>query len=239
MRSIHVEGQSNWWSFRWITRPWRCPSGISVESIAFHSNSWWGEWKLLYAGNLVVTAEPKEGAVSMFGKREEAMFSRSLKIDVEKTKQMVSGKPLVTRQETERHPCGVWASGFGANSTFCIRCNKWVHGRCLSEHRMMSVVGFRCSTCLQPPRTVSDESIMVKNGTIEEVESFCYLGDVLDRGCTADAAVRARILAAWGKWREISRLICHSAWCLYTTSYALWIRSLASHHEARRSAFEE
>ena len=82
--------------------------------------------------------------------------------------------------------------------------NKWVQTRCSGEHRLASVVGFRCLTCVQPSRNDFDESVMVEDGKIEEVASFCYLGDVLDRGCTVDAAVKARISAAWGKWRENS-----------------------------------
>ena len=50
---------------------------------------------------------------------------------------------------------------------------------------------------------------MTEDGTIEEVESFCYLGDVLDREGGAERAVRARVAAAWKKWREISSLLCN------------------------------
>ena len=32
---------------------------------------------------------------------------------------------------------------------------------------------------------------------------FCYLGDVLDSEGGAERAVRARVAAAWRKWREI------------------------------------
>jgi len=185
-------------------------------------------WELLYADDLVLTAETKERVVGMFGEWKEAMLRRGLKVNIDKTKLLVSGKPLVTRRETGRYPCGVCGSGVGVNAKICIQCNKWVHGRCMGGQRLTSVVPFRCSTCLQPPRTVSDESIMVEDGTIEEVESFCYLGDVLDRDCTADAAMRARISAAWGKWREISSLLCNSGIPLRrrATVYDACIRSV-------------
>ena len=185
-------------------------------------------WELLYADDLVLTAETKEGVISMFEEWKEAMVRRGLRINIDKTKLLVSGKPLVSRRETGRYPCGVCGSGVGANSILCTQCNKWVHGRCSGERRLASVVNFICSTCLQPPRTVSDESIVVEDGTIEEVESFCYLGDVLDRNCTADAAVRARISAAWGKWREISSLLCNGGIPLKkrATVYEACIRSV-------------
>ena len=69
---------------------------------------------------------------------------------------------------------------------------------------------------------------MMKDGKIEESMSFCYLGDVRDRGCTADAAVKARISAAWGKWREISSLLCNNGIPLRrrATVYEACIRSV-------------
>ena len=39
------------------------------------------------------------------------------------------------------------------------------------------------------------------------VTQFCYFGDVLDSEGRADKAVRARVAAAWAKWREISGLL--------------------------------
>ena len=50
---------------------------------------------------------------------------------------------------------------------------------------------------------------MIEDGTIKEVESFCCLGDVLDREGGNERAVRARVAAAWKKWREISSLLCN------------------------------
>ena len=48
--------------------------------------------------------------------------------------------------------------------------------------------------------------IVVEGGVIGVVTQFCYLGDVLDSEGGAERAVRARVAAAWGKWREISWL---------------------------------
>ena len=39
---------------------------------------------------------------------------------------------------------------------------------------------------------------------VGEVKQFCYLGDVLGCGGGAERATRARVWAAWSKWREIS-----------------------------------
>ena len=42
---------------------------------------------------------------------------------------------------------------------------------------------------------------------IEEVLEFCYLGDVLDCEAGVERAVRARVSAAWKKWREMADLL--------------------------------
>ena len=42
---------------------------------------------------------------------------------------------------------------------------------------------------------------------LEEMESFCYLGDVVDKGAEVERAVHMRVAAAWSKWREIAGLL--------------------------------
>ena len=53
-----------------------------------------------------------------------AMVRRGLKVNIDQTKLLVSGKSLVTRRESGRDPCGVCVAGVGANSILCIQCNK-------------------------------------------------------------------------------------------------------------------
>ena len=48
---------------------------------------------------------------------------------------------------------------------------------------------------------------VVEGGVVGVVTQFCYLGDVLDSEGGAERAVRVRVAAAWGKWREISGLL--------------------------------
>ena len=42
---------------------------------------------------------------------------------------------------------------------------------------------------------------------IEEVQEFCYLENVLDCEAGVERAVRARVSAAWKKWREMASLL--------------------------------
>ena len=120
----------------------------------------------------MLTAETKERLVSMFGEWNEVMLRRGLQVNTDKTKLLACGKTLVTRRETGKHLCGACSSVVALNSILCIQCNKWAHGLCSGEQRLTSVAGFRCSTCLQLSINVSNESIMVEYGTVEEVERF-------------------------------------------------------------------
>ena len=47
----------------------------------------------------------------------------------------------------------------------------------------------------------------MERGVVGVVTYFCFLGDVLDSEGGAERAVRARVAAAWGNWREISGLL--------------------------------
>ena len=49
-------------------------------------------WELLYADDLVLTAETKQEVVEMFGRWREAMEYRGLKINLAKTKLLITGK---------------------------------------------------------------------------------------------------------------------------------------------------
>ena len=52
-----------------------------------------------------------------------------------------------------------------------------------------------------------EECVVVEGGVVGVVTQFRYLGDVLDTEGGAEMAVRTRVAAAWGKWREISGLL--------------------------------
>ena len=49
-----------------------------------------GSWRLLYADDLVLTAESKEEVTDMFNRWKEGMEQRGLKINSDKTKSMMT-----------------------------------------------------------------------------------------------------------------------------------------------------
>ena len=68
-------------------------------------------WELLYADDLVLTAETKEEVISMFLKWKEAMEMPGLRVNMSKTKLMVTGKQMTNLLQSGRYPCAVCGQG--------------------------------------------------------------------------------------------------------------------------------
>ena len=166
-------------------------------------------WELLYADDLVLTADSKQRVVDIFNEWRSAMELRGLKINVEKTKLLISGKENVQAAPTGQYPCGICMRGVGANSILCTVYNKWCHHRCTGLNSLSRVANYVCLVCNGTRQNTAavDESIVTSAGTIEEVTKFSYLGDVLGCEGGAEASVRHRIAIAWCKWRELGSLL--------------------------------
>ena len=78
-----------------------------------------GLWDLLYADDLVITAESEEEAVRKF------VWKR-----YRPTMLMVMGRETAVRPQRGRYPCGVCGNGVGANSIRCQSCERGCHQRC-------------------------------------------------------------------------------------------------------------
>ena len=55
------------------------------------------------------------------------MESKGLRMNVAKTKVMISGCSVGKPQEKGKFPCSVCGKGVGSNSIFCSTCKHWVH----------------------------------------------------------------------------------------------------------------
>ena len=170
-------------------------------------------WELLYADDLVLTAESEEEVKEMFNRWKVGMERRGLKINLGKTKFMKTGKEAKEKVQSGRWPCGCCGRGVGVNSILCIDCNKWCHKRCSRLRNLNGVENFRCPSCLgREERMVEEEDgIRVHEYVLKQVDHFCYLGDTLDCEGGVERAVRTRIASAWGKWREIAGLLLNKS----------------------------
>ena len=78
-----------------------------------------------------------------------------MRVNMNKTKVMISEEPEKVRQEAARWPCGVCSKGVGSNSLQCTSCQKWVHKKCSdikgSKSKGMKSIG-KVSGGLSPPK---------------------------------------------------------------------------------------
>ena len=139
------------------------------------------------------------------------MELKGLKVNIEKTKMMRSGKSggeIVKTVKTGRWPCAVCGKGVGANSIQCSDCCGWVHKRCSGARcPLVTIQSFRCRICLTDEGVRSEgermKNLNLENGEVlEGVSKFRYLGAFnLSSICvftTPEPLIHMTLLGGWG-----------------------------------------
>ena len=91
--------------------------------------------EILYADDLVLMSDTLEDLRQRFQRWRNAWEGKRLKVNVGKTKMMVSG----TEGEialSKIDPCGICEKRVGSNAVCCTRCTKWIHGRCTNMKKV-------------------------------------------------------------------------------------------------------
>ena len=192
-------------------------------------------WELLYADDLVLVAETEEELLGKIRSWKLAMEEKGLRVNLAKTKVMKCGKRVVKQvvdSAAVKWPCGVCGKGVGSNSVKCNTCDRWVHKVCSGiKGKLKSVKDFKCSSCVsrksRPESAVEEgceltsveegreltsvkekrELVVGVDGSLEFVDSFCYLGDMLGSGGGAEDASKTRVRCAWAKFRELAPIL--------------------------------
>ncbi len=109
-------------------------------------------WELLYADDLALIAESISDLERLYVAWKGGMEAKGLRVNVKKTKVLVSSRDHKPNNKTGKFPCGVCGKGVGSNSILCPSCNHWTHHRC-SQVRgsLSSVVNFTCPSCRDGP----------------------------------------------------------------------------------------
>ena len=77
----------------------------------------------------------------------EAFESKGMRVNLGKTKLMVSGMEEETF-DSKIDPCGVCRTRVLSNSVLCTACGKWVHTRCMDKKVAVHVnKNFVCKKC--------------------------------------------------------------------------------------------
>ena len=106
--------------------------------------------ELLYADDLVLMSETIMGLRNKFLKWKEAFESKGLKVNLEKTKAMISDS--ITKDgmsKSKVDPCGVCSWRVKSNSDLCLWCGEWIYGRCAGVKRLTPKIkrNFACTKC--------------------------------------------------------------------------------------------
>ena len=86
----------------------------------------------MYAGDLVVIAETEADLIKRLNEWKDNVENRGLRVNMNKTKVMISGERQKPIQKAARWLYGVRGRSVGSNSIQCrpTSCQKWVHKKC-------------------------------------------------------------------------------------------------------------
>jgi len=134
-------------------------------------------WELLYADDLVVLAETDEDLIKRLNKWKDFVENRDMRVNMNKTKVMISGEWQKVTEKAVRWPCGVCGRGVANNSIQCTSCKKWVHRKCShikgSMYKLMK--SFICRGCMNPVTGTGRTSVDIGgDANLELVDKFCY-----------------------------------------------------------------
>ena len=193
-------------------------------------------WELLYADDLMISAESMEELLVKVQTWKTEMEKKGLRVNMGKTKIMESGINLDVLKKSGKYPCGVCQSGVGSsNAIFCGGCKRWVHKKCCGiKGPLRPDPEFRCARCLGTTRAVDEKEVSeveVGNEKLEVVPEFCYLGDMLSAGGGCELAAITCCKCAWGKFRQLLPLLTNRHLPLLSRGkvYSSCVRSVMLH----------
>ena len=106
---------------------------------------------------------------------------------------------------TKVDPCGICGKRVMANSVLCVKCGKWIHGRCANLEMVTLRLGrgFVFGRCKKQVDDGLVEQVKELCEEVETVRGFCYMGDRVNASSGCEAA-RTRI--GWVKFKECGEL---------------------------------
>ena len=117
-------------------------------------------WELLYADDLAVIADTLEECITKLKAWKNGMENRGLRVNMKKTKFMISGAGLDMLHDYGAFPCTVCQSGVGANSISCSQCKLWVHKKCNGIKGRLNVTpDYVCPRCLDLAHSIDGRPI--------------------------------------------------------------------------------
>jgi hypothetical protein len=81
-------------------------------------------WELLYDDNLVIMSGTLDELTAKVEMWKQGIEEKGLRVNMAKTKVMISGTDLSLLRESGKYPCAVCLKGTGSNSVLCNKCTR-------------------------------------------------------------------------------------------------------------------
>jgi len=132
-------------------------------------------WELLHTDDLVVIAETEDDLIKRLIEWKDFVENRGMRVNMNKTKVMISWEWQKVTQKAVRWPCGVCGRGIGNNSILCTSYQKWVQRKCSgikgSMYKVMNT--FICRGCMIPVAGTGCTSVDIGvNANLESVNPY-------------------------------------------------------------------
>ena len=177
-----------------------------IDEVTENARKGWMK-QILYADDLVLMGETMEELRENFDEWIEAFETKGMRVNLGKTKLMVSGIEEETF-DSKIDSCGMCGTRVMSNSVLCTACGKWAHARCTDKKEVAVYLdkNFVCKKCRSVIKNfkVPDEKLC---DGVETVSKFTYLGDSLNATGGYKTAVTARSRIGWIKFRECSKIL--------------------------------
>ena len=192
-------------------------------------------WELLYADDLVIIATSLQELLQKLEHWKNEMEAKGLRVNMPKTKIMISADGTNTLKDSGKYPCAVCRQGVGSNSIQCTQCSFWVHKKCSGiKGRLKPDPSFVCSRCIGTAKPIDSRTVTevaLNDDLLDVVAKFCYLGDMVSQGGGCLESVTTRICCAWKKFRELLPLLTSHFLSLPSKGkmFAIYIRKALLH----------
>ena len=165
--------------------------------------------ELLYADDLVLMSETIKVLKNKFLKWKEAFDSKGLKINLGKTKVMVSYS--ITQDglsKSKLDPCRVYRLRVKVNRVLYAQCGMCIHGRCTGGKMVTEKLSrdFTCRKCEWNIGDAVEQEVKIFDD-VETVREVTYLGDRVSAGGGCEAAVTAKTRYGLVTFRECGKLL--------------------------------
>ena len=166
---------------------------LEAYSCEFHTGV---HLELFYADNLMLIADTQEDCIANLMAWKAGMEIKGLRVNMKKSKCLVSGVGYDVLKQPSKYPCAVYCSGVGNKSIQCSQCMLWVLNRCSGITKRLvanpNYIFRRCNSETQSidGRTVTEVDV---DGIVLDVGAiFCYLYNMLCSGGWCDSVMTVR-----------------------------------------------